>query len=951
MDVNKHSNNKLSSKDKNINNRTKTLSSYLPKDVLEEIDINDSSKTNSLSKNSSSDKSMDKTTKSQTNNNNGNNNISDSNNSNNTNSNNSGSNNNKRDNSNSSGNISGNSNNNERQMNRKIYNSHPKKQSYQINPKLFKNLLPHNYFTNTVVDNSNISESKNANNNRNDINKINNSFNGNNLNINISGINNNINGTNSIDMNGISNHEINVIEENNNKLSKTKIENINKCYKEGNEENEINGKDISTKWKDSSKKLHKNGRYSNLNLNHYQNFNFSNGLGELNNSMNTFGNNPNNINHNINAKMNHGQINNIYKRINNNLNDKLINGFNNNGMDIGFSNIIARKRNIYNRKKNNLDINIINNQINSGLNNSHRINNINHNNNPNFNYINTINNNSGHSMNGNNLNLYNIYQINKQHILPYNIPNLTSSLDLYQINEFKSNNLGNFRDINIYGNTNINNSNSKNVNDIYNKLYKLSNLNTNNFNNVNLLNYNPTYNLNLEFNKNNPKINRNHNHNQNHMSHNISKNATTNTKIEITDSEIDYLFSQLYILPKEVCLLLYIINKKGIPYFISLSKTIKGSKYLQNILMTNPPKEVEIDYITKIICSNYKSIMCDYYGNYFLQKFFRFCNNKHRIDILNSIKKDYINIANDICGNHSLQCLISLQNTNEEKELLKFCIQNNLKELCYGGNSSHVISKIIKILKENERQYINTYIINDLINLCVDSNGICIVKEFIYNVKSNFYIKLLISNFEKETTKLTLNQFGNFVIQEVIKFFGYNYCKNIIKNLINDIVNFSISKFSSNVIDFLIEYLSKKQFFKFCKVLKKIFLKESNFKEMIKNKYSIYVIENCLSLLIKINENYYINSLKNNLGSNFNYSKNSKKSKNDLKNSMSDTESEEEKEAKGINTDEQNKEEYSYQDFCKLKIQIFQFIENNSAAKEKKKILALIKENKYKTKK
>ena len=60
------------------NNSNKTLSSYLPKDVLEEIDINDSSKTNSLSKNSSSDKSMDKTTKSQTNHNN-NNGTSDSN--------------------------------------------------------------------------------------------------------------------------------------------------------------------------------------------------------------------------------------------------------------------------------------------------------------------------------------------------------------------------------------------------------------------------------------------------------------------------------------------------------------------------------------------------------------------------------------------------------------------------------------------------------------------------------------------------------------------------------------------------------------------------------------------------------------------------------------------------------------------------------------------------------
>jgi hypothetical protein len=324
--------------------------------------------------------------------------------------------------------------------------------------------------------------------------------------------------------------------------------------------------------------------------------------------------------------------------------------------------------------------------------------------------------------------------------------------------------------------------------------------------------------------------------------------------------------------------------------------------------------------------------MCDYYGNYFLQKFFPYCNFQNRIDILNSIKNDYIIIANDICGNHSLQCLISLQNTNEEKEIIRICIQGNLKELCFGGNSSHVISKIIKCTKESERQYINAFIVNNLMHLCVDSNGICIVKEFIYNTQSNFYIKLIISTFEKETTKLTLNQFGNFVIQEAIKFFGYNFCKNIINNLINNIVLFSVSKFSSNVIDFLLEYLSKKEFYKFCSALKKIFLKENNFKEMIKNKFSIYVIENSLELLTKINENYYINAMKNNLGNSFNNNANE-----DEKIESDDDDA---------NADQDG--EFSYQNFCKLKKKIFQFIENNSAAKEKKKILALIKANKYK---
>ena len=612
---------------------------------------------------------------------------------------------------------------------------------------------------------------------------------------------------------------------------------------------------------------------------------------------------------------------------------------------------------------------LLNSQIKNELNNLYQNGHLNKNINQINNLPNNINGNLIRSMNGNDINnLYKLYQLNNADILneeinPFHSHNITSNI--YQLNNLYQNNLS-YLNNNNNSNINIpklNHNNIQNENFQYNKLYKMPNpINNNinnisNINNINFLNQNHNHNnidinaqLNSQFNnqinnnniiKQNHNLNHNHNHNINHNNnrHNHNGNYINikdgNNKldpIDLSDAQIDSLFSQLYNLPKEVCLLLYIINKKGVSYFINLIKTIKGSKYLQNILLTNPPKESEIDYITKIICNNYKEIMCDYYGNYFLQKFFPYCNFQNRIDILNSIKNDYIIIANDICGNHSLQCLISLQNTNEEKEIIRICIQGNLKELCFGGNSSHVISKIIKCTKESERQYINAFIVNNLMHLCVDSNGICIVKEFIYNIQSNFYIKLIISTFEKETTKLTLNQFGNFVIQEAIKFFGYNFCKNIINNLINNIVLFSVSKFSSNVIDFLLEYLSKKEFYKFCSALKKIFLKENNFKEMIKNKFSIYVIENSLELLTKINENYYINTMKNNLGNSFNNNANE-----DEKIESDDDDA---------NADQDG--EFSYQNFCKLKKKIFQFIENNSAAKEKKKILALIKANKYK---
>ena len=84
----------------------------------------------------------------------------------------------------------------------------------------------------------------------------------------------------------------------------------------------------------------------------------------------------------------------------------------------------------------------------------------------------------------------------------------------------------------------------------------------------------------------------------------------------------------------------------------------------------------------------------------------------------------------------------------------------------------------------------------------------------------------IVSIFEVETNKLIFNQFGNFGIQEIIRKYGEIYCGKIINKLIEYIVLFFMSKFSSNVIDFVIEFLSKNNLKKFCDVLKKIFLNE-----------------------------------------------------------------------------------------------------------------------------
>ena len=388
-----------------------------------------------------------------------------------------------------------------------------------------------------------------------------------------------------------------------------------------------------------------------------------------------------------------------------------------------------------------------------------------------------------------------------------------------------------------------------------------------------------------------------------------------NTNSTLSDNQIDNIFSQFQLNENNTSgqsHLYNLIEKIGSNLFLQIIKTHKGSRHLQKILSNNPPIQKEIDIIILIICMQIQNIICDYYGNYFLQKFFPYCSLKHRLLLYKYIKPNFLKIANDICGNHSLQCLILLQNSIEEENIIKECIENHLFSLSTGPNSSHVIQKVIKAIKECDREYINDFIISNLMELCLDPNGICIVKEFINMSSSEFYIMSIISIFEVETNKLTFNQFGNFGIQEIIKKYGETYCKKLINKLVEHIVVFSVSKFSSNVVDFVIDYLSKNNFKKFCYVIEKIFLDEGNFNEMIKNKFGTYVIENCLELINKINEEFL---------------ENSKQKEDDSNSSRSD-----------------NDEKMSYEDFIQLKNKIFSNIQNNTLIKDKKKILKLIRD-------
>ena len=305
-------------------------------------------------------------------------------------------------------------------------------------------------------------------------------------------------------------------------------------------------------------------------------------------------------------------------------------------------------------------------------------------------------------------------------------------------------------------------------------------------------------------------------------------------------------------------------NKHSENDFEKLLKSCSGSHYLQE-LAENISNE-EIDLIFNKLTPKIKQIMCDSYGNYFLQKIIEKTDCKQRINLLNDIKDDFINISKDISGSHCIQTLIEKINSDEEEEIIKSLIEKDLFDLTISQNSTHVILKLVNNINIPKRYYLIQFCIDNFISLSINLNGSTIIKKFISQVYNFQLIQMIIMICELNYVKIVENQFGNYVIQDIFQYFGFNNCKCIINNIVKDSTYFSIQKYASNVIDKVAIILRNNDNILFFHLVENLLFIYNNFIKLIENKFGTFVLCNLLKLL-KPSEKIYIKNIIINMNS------------------------------------------------------------------------------------
>ena len=478
--------------------------------------------------------------------------------------------------------------------------------------------------------------------------------------------------------------------------------------------------------------------------------------------------------------------------------------------------------------------------------------------------------------------------LNNQNYIPQNLYNSNKIYNLNQNNNIYNNNQNpNYVDYN-----NLNNI-SQNINNIYpqNKQFNFKNqrkkqknqnyyqkgkiLNIQNNANYNMNHQNPNYNyLNNNINQNNRNINNSsynnlsipnninyyqnlnnsifYNQNQNVNNYpilngiqylnnnNINNNIHINNQIRTVESNRQR--KQNYNL---------LSNEELAKQSFNIAKNQNGCRYLQKRVENN--KDLVPTLFFPNILGHFPELSNDQFGNYYIKVIIKYLPNEMIYKLISLMHPYFTKIGTNQYGTKVMQYLIEF--LNDEKNLIFFIekIIPHVVNLINDLNGIHIIQKLICIKSQYIELIYNT-IYNNIELISVTRDGSNFIIKKLFDSLDEKKIIMLLNSINQKLDKIITDQYGNYIIQNILTKFNLMLKYQIIESIIKNLVSFSNQKFSSNVVEKCFDSEMKTN------AIDEI-LRDNNFELIILNEYGNYVIQKALSKADKNKQHLLLKSI------------------------------------------------------------------------------------------
>ena len=290
----------------------------------------------------------------------------------------------------------------------------------------------------------------------------------------------------------------------------------------------------------------------------------------------------------------------------------------------------------------------------------------------------------------------------------------------------------------------------------------------------------------------------------------------------------------------------------------NMIKDQSGSKIIQKKIEEKNP-----EFLYKLydnIKNNLYDIITDQFGNYVIQKYVENCDKKIISKMLKQIQFKLYDISINSYGTRALQKMlenISLSLSNEDMDIIIGFTNGNVLNLIRDINGNHVIQSIIENITIKEKLTPIYKEMNEcLIEISKIKQGGCVFPKVLENILEADR-NMLIDTILKNIDLLTNDEYGNFIVQRVIKLNNEHYNKIVYEYIEDKIVKLSSQKYSSNVVEACIgENINIR-----VKVIDKL-IEKNNVMTLIVDQYGNYIVQKSLKLVKGDKFMYMIDQIK-----------------------------------------------------------------------------------------
>ena len=443
----------------------------------------------------------------------------------------------------------------------------------------------------------------------------------------------------------------------------------------------------------------------------------------------------------------------------------------------------------------------------------------------------------------------------------FNVNFNVNNLNIIGSNYNKTNCKNNFINYNYNSNNNINSdSNNISVNNLFLFNFNTINHNTDYVNNNSIKNYECKNNTCLrknseEANSTSSQSNDDDNKNNSNNSNNSNNNNTTNNISNIGINSHNNIITQKN---KYKLLILSDIN-----ILLDNLKTFKGSIVSQEFI-DNLNDEKDLIILFNNILPHICTIMCLEYGNYFFQKFLKKLNIKQKLIIYQIIKPNFYIIAANKFGTHSIQSLINNIESQYELLALSQLISKNMYFLFINNNSYHIIMKIILDFPEEQRHFLNLFLVLNVEKIIINCNGAFCVNKFIINNKDLNLRALLIQNLKNHIKQLIFNKYCCINLLLILEKFGIEWGRFIIKEIQENFESLCEHPVSNLFINKVLLFLNNNYLFDLKVFLWSLYKNIVLMKNLISNKNNNNIINQLINLSDEAQKKYLLLLLNSN---------------------------------------------------------------------------------------